>query len=152
MSRARRLSSHTGDEEVQVRIRRTITASVLAITVLGGTSAVALGHECIIANRSAQGDAGSLHSGVWQRLTLADIFGFIHGAVGGPALTPEQIDWAVAEAASQGLPADGWVTNGKKTIGEGSGNPNLADGRGLDHLSIAFGEQIVGIYFEALGQ
>ena len=58
----------------------------------------------------------------------------------------------VAEAANQGLPANGWVVNGKLTIGEGSSNPNLTDGRGLDHLSIAYGEQIVGIYFAALEQ
>jgi hypothetical protein len=38
-----------------------------------------------------------------------------------------------------------------KTIGEGSANPNLADGRGLDHLADTYGAQLVGIYFAALG-
>ena len=133
-----------------MRIRRTIAASVLAIAVLGGSSSAVFGHECIIANRSDQGNAGALHSKVWVPLTLADIFGFIHGAVGGPALTPAQIDWAVAEAVDQGLPANGWVVNGKVTIGAGSSNPNLSNGRGLDHLSIVHGEHIVGIYFAAL--
>jgi hypothetical protein len=134
-----------------LRVRRTIAASVLAITVLGGSATAALGHECFIANRSVQGDAGAMNSGVWQRITLADIFGFIHGVVGGPALSGAQIDWAVAQAVSQGLPVDGWVVMGTKTIGEGSRNPNLADGKGLDHLADAYGQQIVGIYFAALG-
>jgi hypothetical protein len=71
--------------------------------------------------------------------------------VGGPALTPSQIDWAVSEAVAQGLPADGWVTRADKTIGEGSSNPNLANGKGLDHLADSVGPQIVGIYFQALG-
>ena len=70
--------------------------------------------------------------------------------MGGPALTAGQIDWAVGEAISQGLPADGWVVRSDKVIGEGSQNPNLANGKGLDHLSEAFGPQLVGIYFAAL--
>jgi hypothetical protein len=142
---------HRGQEEIHVKVRRTIAASVLAITVLGGTATVALGHECFIANRSVQGDAGALNSKVWQRITLADIFGFINGIVGGPALSPSQIDWAVAEAVSEGLPLDGWVVRADKTIGEFSSNPNLADGNGLDHLADVYGNQIVGIYFAALG-
>jgi len=134
-----------------VKVRRTIVAGILAITVLGGTASVALGHECFIASRSAQGDAGALHSKVWQRDTLADIFGFINGIVGGPALSSAQIDWAVATAVGQGLPVDGWVVRADKTIGEGSSNPNLANGRGVDHLADVYGNQIVGIYFAALG-
>ncbi len=133
-----------------MKVRRTIAAGVLAITVLGGTASVALGHECFIASRSAQGDAGALHSHVWQRDTLADIFGFINGIVGRPALSPAQIEWAVAKAVSEGLPVDGWVVRGDKTIGEGSSNPNLANGKGVDHLADVYGNQIVGIYFAAL--
>jgi hypothetical protein len=84
-------------------------------------------------------------------LSLRAIFGFIHLPVGGSALTPAQIDWAVGEAANQGMPADGWLIRSDKTIGEGSSNPNLADGKGVDHLVDAYGVQIVGIYFQALG-
>jgi hypothetical protein len=118
--------------------------------MLLGTAGVALGHECVISSRSAQGDAGALHSGRWGNLGLADVFGFIHEVVGGPALSGSQIDWAVGEAIAQGLPADGWVIRVDKTVGEGSSNTNLADGKGLDHLSALVGEQVVGIYFAAL--
>ncbi|HEY8199595.1 MAG TPA: hypothetical protein VIF44_07455 [Candidatus Limnocylindrales bacterium] len=131
-------------------IRRGLAASLLAVTMLAGTAGIALGHECVISSRSAQGDAGALHSGRWVRLGLADVFGFINGVVGGPALTSSQIAWAVGEAINQGLPANGWVTRADKTIGEGSKNPNLANGKGLDHLADLVGGQIVGIYFQAL--
>ncbi len=124
---------------------------ILAITVLGSSAGVALGHECYIANRSAAGDAGALHSGRWTRLSLAAIFGFINTFLNGPALTSGQISWAVSEAINEGLPADGWVVRSDKTIAEGSADPNLANGKGLDHLADSFGPQLVGIYFQALG-
>jgi hypothetical protein len=133
-------------------LRRGLAASLLAGTLLVGTAGVAFGHECVISSRSAQGDAGALHSGRWFNLTLTDVFGFIHQVVGGPALTPSQIEWAVAESIAEGLPADGWVIRADKTIGEGSSNPNLADGKGLDHLADLVGPQIVAIYFAALSQ
>jgi hypothetical protein len=88
--------------------------------------------------------------GRWGQLTLADIFGFIHEVVERPALSPAQIDWAVAEGVNEGLPAEGWVVRMDKTVGEGSKNPNLANGKGLDHLADVYGQQIVGIYFQAL--
>jgi hypothetical protein len=131
-------------------MRRLFLGLVLATSVLVVSAPVVMGHECVIASRSAQGDAGALHSGRWVPLTLADVFGFIHDVVGGAPLSPAQIDEAVAMAVDQGLPEDGWVVRGDKTIGEGSKNPNLANGRGLDLLSLAVGEQIVGIYFAVL--
>ncbi len=132
-------------------MRRMFLGLVLAGALLGATAPAALGHECFIANRSAQGDAGAINSGRWAPLSLADVFGFINQIVGGPALTPGQIEWAVGEAVAQGLPAGGWVIRMDKTIGEGSNNPNLANGKGLDHLAGAFGPQIVAIYVAALG-
>ena len=130
---------------------------LFSLLLAGGLSAVAapavFAHECTIASRSAQGDAGALHSANWGRLTLADVFGFIHLEIGHGALplTPDQITWAVGEAITEGLPADGWVTRTDKTIGENSKNPNLANGKGLDHLADSVGPQIGGIYFQALG-
>lgn len=54
-------------------------------------------------------------------------------------------------AVAAGLPADGWVIRFDKTIGDGSKNPNLANGKGLDHLVDSVGETIVGIYFGIVG-
>ena len=131
-------------------MRRFLVSFALAGSLLGAAAPAVLGHECFIASRSAQGDAGADHSARWGRETLADIFGFIHEIVGGPALTADQITWAVSSGVAQGLPADGWVVRIDKTIGAGSKNPNLANGKGLDHLAVAVGDQIVGIYFQAL--
>jgi hypothetical protein len=132
-------------------MRRLILSLVFAGSLTAVAAPAVFAHECEIVSRSDQGDAGALHSGAWVRLTLADTFGFINQFVGGPALTPSQITWAVNEAIAEGLPADGWVVRADKTIGEGSSNPNLADGKGLDHLADSVGGQLVGIYFAALG-
>jgi len=132
-------------------VRRLVASLFLAGSLTAVAAPAVFAHECTIASRSTQGDAGALHSSNWFRLGLADVFGFINFNVGGPALTADQIDWAVNEAIAEGLPADGWVTRADKTIGEGSANPNLADGKGLDHLADSVGPQIVGIYFQALG-
>jgi hypothetical protein len=132
-------------------MRRLILSLALVGTLLTVAAPTALGHECYIANRSAAGDAGALHSGVWTRISLTDIFSFVNQFVGGPALSPSQITWAVGAAVASGIPADGWVVRADKTIGEGSANPNLADGKGLDHLADTYGAQLVGIYFAALG-
>ena len=132
-------------------MRRLFISLALAGSVAMVAAPTVFAHECTIASRSAQGDAGALHSGTWVRLTLSDIFGFINTVVGGPPLSPAQIDWAIGEAVAEGLPANGWVVRSDKTIGEGSSNPNLANGKGLDHLGDSVGGQIVGIYFQALG-
>jgi len=137
--------------EDQLFKRVAISATLATTLLVAGTAGVALGHECVLASRSAQGDAGALHSSRWGTLTLTDVFGFINEEVGGPALTPSQIDWAVNEALGQGIPGS-WVVRTDKIIGEGSKNPNLSDGKGLDHLADVYGEAIVGIYFAALGQ
>ncbi|HEY3163590.1 MAG TPA: hypothetical protein VGJ71_04480 [Candidatus Limnocylindrales bacterium] len=132
-------------------MRRMLISLALAGSVTMVAAPTVFAHECTIANRSAQGDAGAQHSANWVRLSLADVFGFIHTIVGGSPLTPSQITWAVNEAIAEGLPADGWVIRADKTIGEDSSNPNLANGKGLDHLADSVGAQIVGIYFQALG-
>jgi hypothetical protein len=132
-------------------VRRFLISLALAGSVTMVAAPAIFAHECTIASRSAQGDSGALHSQNWMRLGLADVFGFINTVVGGPALTPSQITWAVNAAVAAGLPAKGWVIRSDKTIGEGSSNPNLANGKGLDHLADSVGPQIVGIYFQALG-
>jgi hypothetical protein len=132
-------------------MRRVLLSLALAASVSAVAAPAVFAHECVIASRSAQGDAGAQHSSNWVTLGLADVFGFIHEVVGGPALSQDQIAWAVDEAVAEGLPAGGWVTRSDKTIGEGSANPNTGNGKGLDHLEDSVGAQIVGIYFAALG-
>ena len=108
-------------------ILATVLASALAIVSIGSVAA----HECVISSRSAQGNESAAKSAAWDKLYLADILDFAFGLDGA------QIAWAVANRGD--LP-EYWVVNIRKTIGEGSSNPNLADGKGLDHL-----QQLVGM-------
>jgi len=129
-------------------MRKLLAGLVLSGTLLAVAVPTVAAHECYIVNRSDQGTVGADRSGRWDMLPLGAIFGFIHEVVSGEPLTPSQIEWAVGEAANQGLPADGWLVRSDRTIG---GGPRMADGKGLDHLADVYGEQIVGIYFQALG-
>jgi hypothetical protein len=132
---------------VKKLLAASILSGMLAIMSVGAVFA----HECVISSRSAQGDAGATHSSRWAVLTLADILGFINTEIPGQEnapLTPAQIDWAVANRGD--LPLS-WVTRTDKTIGEGSSNPNLANGKGLDHLADLYGQQVGALYFAALG-
>jgi hypothetical protein len=96
---------------------------------------------------------GALHSQVWALLRLSDVFGFINQEVGGPPLSPAQINWALTEAQAQGIPLS-FVVRADKTIAEGTPamdrNGHATDGQGIDHAADAFGAQVVAIYFEAL--
>lgn len=98
----------------------------------------AFANECVISSRSAQGNEGATNSKVWGKLYLAEILDFAAG------LNPDQIEWALEHRAQFDLP-EYWVTRFDKTIGEGSSNPNLADGTGLDHLRSLVGGQVFAL-------
>ena len=106
----------------------TVVTGVVAAVLLFGNAASA--HECFIASRSDKGDAAATHSDRWFVLTVADIANF----------TPPGTDHAcfIAYWTSHGGPASITVRS-DKTIGEGSANPNLANGKGLDHAEDVFG-------------
>jgi hypothetical protein len=91
----------------------------------------AFAHECIIANRSAQGAIGAGNSGQWLTISLEELFAF-------EFQVPEaNIDDAVAEAVAAGVP-EALAIFGKKTLAEGTGaasNGAFGDGKGLEHLS-----------------
>src|SRR5574338_862147 len=87
---------HTGGSSM---VKRILVASLLASTLAIASVGAAFAHECVISSRSDQGDAGATHSDRWTVLTLADVLGFINTEIPGQEtafLTPEQIDWAVA--------------------------------------------------------
>lgn len=125
-----------------------LSASLASAMLLTGTAGAVLGHECAISSRSAQGNIGAVHSARWTTLTTEYIFASAHLFVGGEALTPEQIAWAVEAAAAAGVPSS-FTIRTDKTIGEGSANPNLTDGRGLDHIFDLYGETLLGVFFAA---
>jgi hypothetical protein len=112
-------------------VRRSILAAVLASALAAVSIGSAAAHECVISSRSVQGNESAAKSAAWDKLYLAEILDFAFG------LNEAQITWAVANRGD--LP-EYWVVDIRKTIGEGSSNPNLADGKGLDHL-----QQLVGM-------
>jgi hypothetical protein len=133
-------------------VRRVLTAVVLAGAVAAISVSSVFAHECTIVSRSDTGDAmAAAHSPKWGVLTLDDVFtSILPGELGAPPLSAAQQQWAVQQAEAAGIPYS-FVTRTDKTIGENSNNPNLADGKGLDHLADVYGAQLAGIYFAALG-
>jgi hypothetical protein len=97
--------------------------------VMAGTAAA---HECYIANRSEQGNAGATHSANWFTATVE---GFANSPDFPPGVDP---DCFVAYWLGHGGPAS-FTIRTDKTIGSGSNNPNLGNGSGLDHIEEAFG-------------
>jgi hypothetical protein len=123
-----------------VRNRLVKLAAVTATVVLG-TTGTAYAHECFIANRSAQGNIGATHSDRWVTVTVE---GFVNSPDFPPGVDPECfLDYWF----SHGGPA-GFTVRSDKTIGEDSANPNLGDGKGLDHIEDAFGP-LLGAALEA---
>ena len=121
--------------------RRFFASVALAVAAVLAMTSTAFGHECFIANRSAQGDANATHSGRWATLTVAD---FVNSPGFPPGVDPECfLDYWT----SHGGP-DSVTVRTDKTIGEGSANPNLGNGSGLDHIEDALGP-LLGAALEA---
>jgi hypothetical protein len=101
-----------------------------AMLVLPATAAFA--HDCFIANRSSQGSQGAGNS--------AAATGFEHGWVTIDIAEElanagvSDVDAAMAEWLATGHKAF-YATRVDAVIGAGSSNPNLGDGKGLDHFS-----------------
>ena len=121
--------------------RRFLTSIALATVALLVMASSVFAHECFIANRSAQGDANVTHSSNWATLSVA---GFANSPGFPPGVDPECfIDYWT----SHGGP-EGFTVRIDKTIGEGSKNPNLGNGKGLDHIESAYGA-LLGASLEA---
>ena len=111
-----------------------LTGVMIALPASG-----AFAHDCFVANRSTQGARGASHSS-----TNTD---FAHGWVSfevSDLLTQAEVTdaaAALAEWVATGHPA-ALATRVDKVIQESSGNPNLGNGKGLEHFSESplFGE------------
>ena len=130
-------------------LKKSIAAGTLAVGLVFAGAGAASAHECYIPNRSDAGNANATHSANWFAGSVTEFFGFAHEIFGGAPLTPEQIEWATAEAAAQGIPTS-FTIFGKKLLPAGGGGP--ADGKGVDHLFEAYGAQLGAIYAAALAQ
>ena len=131
------------------------TAATLALTVglVGIGAGAASAHECYVANRSAQGNAGASNSANWYTLHLEELFRSGHEFLGGPALTDAQVQTALAMAADQGVPSS-FTLFERFTIPRSQGelaevSSKSSDGKGIDHFFARYGDTIVGVFFAA---
>jgi hypothetical protein len=123
------------------RMAKIIAASAGAAVFTLLPASPALAHECFIAKRSAQGNAGAANSPAWETVTIETI---VNDFIGLPAPLGTCVlgKWHAA-----GLPAE-FTFRSDKTIGEGSNNPNLANGKGLEHAEDVYGPTIEGFIGE----
>ena len=120
--------------------KRSLTVGAMSAALLMVGAGVASAHECYIANRSDQGNAGATHSGRWLTVTVE---GFVHSPEFPPGVDPACF---LAYWLGHGGP-EGFTIRTDKTIGAGSSNPNLANGSGVEHIEEAWG----ALFGEALG-
>lgn len=141
-----------------MRIRsKLIAAPLVTIGMVVGTASTAFAHHCINVSRSAQGNTGAAASNGWETLSLEDLYGFLISSAGEFGLPPadvSDIPAMVAAAKAAGVP-DGFVVNSHATASGGlekkEGASQTANGKGIDFLDGAYGEQIFGAYFQVAG-
>ena len=116
-----------------------ITGAALGTVVLAASPAMA--HECFIVGMSEHSQAQN--SKVWSEESLS---GALQGIFG--VSNSSCADAAQAYAAANGAETRFLIRN-DKTIGEESSNPNLANGKGLEHASESpITQQAVGLAFQ----
>ncbi len=86
--------------------RRTATTAVATVALLGMTATGALAHQCLVADRSAQGAIGAGRSGQWFTVSVADEFRSVFADDVGLAddTLAAAVDLAMVKAADAGIP------------------------------------------------
>jgi len=108
-----------------------VVAAVSTAFIVGFANP-ALARDCYIANRSDAGNANATHSARWITSTVEE---FASSPEFPPGVDP---DCFVQYWLSNGGP-EAFTVRSDKVIGAGSSNPNLANGKGLEHIEEAFG-------------
>jgi hypothetical protein len=112
--------------------KRFVTVLAMSVVAVLATSGTAYARDCYIASRSAQGNAGATHSSRWITSSVEE---FANSPDFPPGVDP---DCFVEFWLSNGGPAS-FTVRSDKVIGEDSANPNLANGKGLEHIEDSFG-------------
>jgi hypothetical protein len=133
-------------------MRVVVRSAALALSIMVIPLASAAAHECFVVNRSESGDAHASGSQVWATLTLHDLYETTE-EVGLPDLTPAQVDYAAALAASLGVPEKVTIRTDKTLLENAAGwqkGDHATDGNGIDHFFDIYGDRLVGALFAAL--
>ena len=132
-------------------IRKLLVTVGLTGSMLVAGAGAASAHECYIANRSAQGNAGAAHSANWYTLQVSELYAAAHFFIPGveEPLTEAQIAEAVALTEEAGIPTS-FTLFERFTIprnlddADAIGSKSV-DGKGVDHYFAKYGDQLVGI-------
>jgi hypothetical protein len=142
-------------------IRRITGTVVLTGALVAGSAGAALAHECMVANRSQQGQQAVGHSPMWLSENMAshEAYEFTFIVVFGVVPTEEQLDEAVAEHIEQGLQE--WtaffghhtlLTNPQTGEDNPAATKHAGDERGVDHWSDSeLGQAMIAIAADILG-
>ena len=134
-------------------LRRTAAALALTTALVTVGAGAASAHECFITNRSEQGNAGASHSANWYTLQLEELYRSGHLFLGGDPLTDEQVQNALQMTAEAGVPLSFTVferfTLPRSMDELDALSTKSADGKGVDHFFVAYGDAIAGIFFAA---
>ncbi|SER60832.1 hypothetical protein SAMN05216199_0661 [Pedococcus cremeus] len=134
-------------------IRKTLLTAATTVGLLATGIGAASAHECYIANRSAQGNAGASHSANWYTLQMSDLFAEAHLFFGGEPLTDAQLAWALEQTKAQGIPLS--VTMFEKftiprSVEKLEGlSTKSSDGKGVDHFFSRYGDALFQIFSAA---
>lgn len=133
-------------------MRTLVRSLALALAVGAIPFASVAAHECIVANRSATGDEAATASARWVKVTLVEIYERTE-EFGLPDLTPAQVTYAVDLAEAAGIPSSFTWRSDKTIAGNASGflkGDHATDGKGIDHVFVMYGDQLIGGLFAAL--
>jgi hypothetical protein len=134
-------------------IRKSLATLALAGVLVGAGAGSAMAHECYVAKRSDAGNSGASHSANWYTLKLSDLYADAHTFLGGEALTADQLQLALDMAAEQGLPSSFTLferfTLPRSIEDLDSVSSKSADGKGIDHFFVRYGDALVGIFYAA---
>ena len=127
------------------RFTSRLGAAIAMTAAIGlATATTAAAHECFNASRSDQGNAmAGSNSQAWFTLVVADA---IAGDVEDGFLTPEQGECITAAYAESGAPSSFTIKVRAGKDGVVGGYTNNDDGKGIDHVFAAYGEQIGGAF------
>jgi hypothetical protein len=112
--------------------KQMVAIAAMSTALAIGFASPASARDCFIASRSETGNANATHSARWITVTVQD---FANSPEFPPGADP---DCFVEYWLAQGGP-EGFTVRSDKVIGEGSSNPNLGNGKGLDYIEVAFG-------------
>jgi hypothetical protein len=142
-------------------IRRITGAIFLTAALLAVSAGAALGHECMAANRSQQGEQAVGHSPMWlsENMATHEAYEFTFLVVFGVEPTEEMLDEAVAMHVEQGLQE--WASffehhtllaDPKSGEDTPAATVHAGDGRGIDHWSdTELGLAMIAIAADILG-